>query len=132
MEQKTGQVCSGSAWNVLTEAVFKLNSVCGDKRLPHAARCLSVSCRTCSLAQFVFVAGDMSTFLSPQAGAVQGAAVRRVATFNVSSRREKSLSASISYTTAPPRMFTSKLYDVTPYSLVEMYRRFGGTYCLHV
>jgi hypothetical protein len=45
----------------------------------------------------------MSTFVSQQ-----GTAVHRVATFNVSSRREKSLSASIRYTSAPPRMFTSK------------------------
>ncbi|PSN34741.1 hypothetical protein C0J52_23122 [Blattella germanica] len=35
------------------------------------------------------------------------ATVRRSATFNVALRKEKSLSASISYTTAPPRMFTS-------------------------
>jgi hypothetical protein len=52
----------------------------------------------------------MSSFVPQQAGAIQGTAIRRVATFNVSSRREKSLSASISYTTAPPRMFTSKLH----------------------
>jgi len=81
--------------------------------------CLSVCllllhCRL-PVAQFVFVNGAMSTVVPPS----QGAAVRRVATFSVSSRREKSLSASISYTTAPPRMFTSKLCDfVTPYSLV--------------
>lgn len=91
--------------------------LCG---VPHTASvclsvCVSCCCTADSIAQFVFVTGAMSTIVPPS----QGAAVRRVATFNVSSRREKSLSASISYTTAPPRMFTSKLCDfVTPYSLV--------------
>jgi hypothetical protein len=87
---------------------LKIKHVCG---VPHTGRWLLPNRQ--SVAQFVFVSGAMSTFVPPP----QGAAVRRVATFNVSSRREKSLSASISYTTAPPRMFTSKLCDVTPYSL---------------
>ena len=38
----------------------------------------------------------------------QTTAVRRSATFNVANRKNKSLSAAITYTTAPPRMFTSE------------------------
>ena len=84
-----------------------------------------------SHSQFVFGGRTMSSFVPPQTGAVQGTAVRRVATFSVASRREKSLSVSVSYTTAPPRMFTSKLRDATPYSLIAGYQRFRGTYCRH-
>ncbi|KAJ4427952.1 hypothetical protein ANN_23965 [Periplaneta americana] len=52
----------------------------------------------------------MSIFLPQQTVPLQGTAVRRAASFNIASRKEKSLSASISYTTAPPRMFTSNSY----------------------